>query len=227
MLKTISDPGAETAARFGATIAPIGDRNSDGFIDLAVGAPLSAGGDGRVWTFTSRGPADTAFAGCSPSSGPGTGGKPSTGEPVGARILRRLSLRPSKRKLKRRSALRLSGSLKASASQAACQRRQKIAVQRRKLSGGRFQTFDVAVTTKTGSFRTTTRPSSHLSVPRPGVPDETVHGGHVEDREGRCAQACEGRRRAPLSARQDSWNWTKNRCMRGFAFGTLVLPGTP
>lgn len=159
VLKTISDPGAETGAQFGATIAPIGDRNSDGFIDLAVGAPLSLGGDGRVWTFTSSGPADTAFAGCSPSSSPGTGGKSSTGEPVGARILRRLSLRPSKRKLKRRSALRLSGSLKASASQAACQRRQKIAVQRRKLKGGRFQTFDVAVTTKTGSFRTTTRPS--------------------------------------------------------------------
>ena len=79
VLKTISDPGAETAARFGATIAPIGDRNSDGFIDLAVGAPLSAGGDGRVWTFSSSGPADTAFAGCSPSSGPGSGGKPSTG----------------------------------------------------------------------------------------------------------------------------------------------------
>ena len=65
---------------------------------------------------------------------------------------------PSKRRLKRRSALRLNGSLRASASQATCQRRQKIAVQRRKLSGGRFQTFEVAVTTKTGSFQTSTRP---------------------------------------------------------------------
>ena len=66
---------------------------------------------------------------------------------------------PASARLKRGSALRLSGSLKASAGQATCQRRQKIAVQRRKLSGGRFQTFEVAVTTKTGSFRTSTRPS--------------------------------------------------------------------
>ena len=160
VLKTIADPAGEAGAQFGITVAPIGDRNGDGFIDLAVGAPRSAAGAGRVWTFTSTGPAGPAFTGCSVSSGPGgPGGNPSLGEPVGARILRRLSLVPSKRKVKRQSALRLSGSLKASANQATCQRRQKIAVQRRKLSGGRFQTFDVAVTTKTGSFKTTTRPS--------------------------------------------------------------------
>jgi hypothetical protein len=160
ILKTIDAPPGEEGARFGVTVAPIGDRNSDGFIDLAVGAPLSAGGAGRVYTFTSSGPA-TAFAGCSPASNPGPGGgaKTTPGATVRARVLRRLALVPSKRRVKRGSALRLTGRLKASAGQAACQRRQKIAVQRRKLSGGRFQTFEVAVTTKTGSYKTSTRPS--------------------------------------------------------------------
>jgi FG-GAP repeat len=158
ILKTITDPAGEAGARFGVTVAPIGDRNSDGFIDLAVGAPLSGGGDGRIYTFTSSGPAD-AFAGCNPTSNPGPSSAKPPSSTVRARVLRRLALVPSKRRLKRGSALRLNGSLKASAGQAACQRRQKIAVQRRKLSGGRFQTFEVAVTSKTGSFRTSTRPS--------------------------------------------------------------------
>ena len=76
------------------------------------------------------------FAGCGPSSNPGPGGGSNLRQPargtVRARVLRRLALVPSKRRLKRGSALRLSGSLKASAGQASCQRRQKIAIQRRK-----------------------------------------------------------------------------------------------
>jgi hypothetical protein len=68
-------------------------------------------------------------------------------------------MKPSRRSIRRGAALRLTGSLKASAGQTACQRRQKVAIQRRKLSGGRFQTFDVAVTTSRGAFKASTRPS--------------------------------------------------------------------
>ena len=167
ILKTVGDPAGESGGGFGASLAPIGDRNADGFIDLAVGAPGSDGEAGKVYTFTSMGPAGAAFAGCGGSTGGGdTGGsssapKGTTGTPpkVRARVLRRLTLRTSKRRLPRGRLVRLRGSLKASAGQASCQVRQKIAIQRRKLKGGRFQTFDVAVTSRNGAFRATTRPS--------------------------------------------------------------------
>jgi len=160
VLRTISDPGSETGGRFGAAIAPVGDRNVDGFIDFAVGAPQSDGGAGRIYVFTSTGPASAGFAGCGTGGGPGPRGGPSTppSGKVAARVLRRLALVPSKRKLRSGSRLRLKGSLKASAGQASCQRRQKIAIQRRTVRGGRFQTFEVAITARNGSFNARTRP---------------------------------------------------------------------
>jgi hypothetical protein len=87
--------------------------------------------------------------------GPGPAGPSPT---VQARVLRRLTLAPSRRLLAHGSALRLNGSLKSNAGRRSCQSRQKIALQRRKLTGGRFQTFEVAVTTASGSFRAATRP---------------------------------------------------------------------
>ena len=74
-------------------------------------------------------------------------------------MLRRLALTPSKRRLSRGKSLKLRGTLKASAGQPNCQSRQKVALQRRKLKGGRYQTFEVAVTSKTGRFNAGTRPA--------------------------------------------------------------------
>jgi hypothetical protein len=164
ILRTIADPGGDAGGRFGAAIAPLGDRNADGFIDLIVGAPQSDGGAGTAYVFTSSGPAGPAFAGCGGPTEPGGGTVPGTttkppGSTVRARVLRRLTLVPSRHRLSRGKKLGLKGSLKVSASQAGCQVRQKIALQRRKLSGGRFQTFDVAVTAKDGGFKAATRPS--------------------------------------------------------------------
>jgi hypothetical protein len=168
VLKTLSD--GDPAGRFGSAIAPIGDRNDDGFIDLAVGAPGTASDSGSVQVFTSTGPA-SAFAGCGgpvdpgdPGGGGGGGGNPGGGPTkpapkVNARVLRKLVLVPNRRRLSRFAALRFKGSLKATAGNLACQRRQKIAMQRRKLKGGRYQTFDVAVTTANGAFTLGTRPS--------------------------------------------------------------------
>ncbi len=160
VLRTIADPGNETGGRFGAAIAALGDRNADGFLDLAVGAPASDGGAGRVYTFTSSGPAASAFAGCSFSSTPGPRStpRPRRGATVQARVLRRLDMKPSKRRIKSGSSLRLRGRLRTSAGQASCQRRQKIALQRRKLRSRRYQTFEVAVTARNGRFSLRTRP---------------------------------------------------------------------
>ncbi len=169
-LATLPDPSGETGARFGATIAPIGDRNSDGFLDLAVGAPDSASQAGRVTVFTSTAPAGAVPERCggpvdpgNPGGG-GTGGSGSAGSgssdppKVRARVLRQLRMKPSKRQISRGAALRFKGNLRASAGQPGCQRRQKIAIQRRKISGGRFQTFDVAITRAKGDFKASTRP---------------------------------------------------------------------
>jgi hypothetical protein len=84
-----------------------------------------------------------------------------TGNPaptVQTRVLRGLSLVPSKRRVSRSSLVRLRGILRATGGPANCRSRQKIAIQRRPTSGGRFQTFEVAVTTGSGSFRSSTRP---------------------------------------------------------------------
>jgi hypothetical protein len=159
VLRTITDPAGESGAGFGTAIAPVGDRNNDGFLDLAVGAPQSDGGAGHAYVFTSSGPA-VGFPGCSAGGGPGSsGGKPNPpAGKVSARVLRRLALVPNRRKLRSGSSLRLKGSLRASAGQASCQRRQKIAIQRRKVRGGRFQTFEVAITARNGRFNARTRP---------------------------------------------------------------------
>ena len=77
---------------------------------------------------------------------------------VQARVLRGVSLVPSKRKLRRNTLLRLKGVLKASNGPASCRSHQKIAIQRRDLRGGGFQTFEVAVTARSGSFKSSVRP---------------------------------------------------------------------
>ena len=172
VLRTIGDPNGESGAGFGTAIAPLGDRNSDGFLDFAVGAPRSTGSAGRVYVFTSSGPAADGFAGCGGGGGGGGGGSGGSGgaaprgktpaddnEPrVRGRVLRRLTLAPSRRTVAWGSPLSLKGALRTSGRQASCQRRQKIAIQRRKLKGGRFQTFDVAITARNGRFTVKTWP---------------------------------------------------------------------
>jgi hypothetical protein len=80
------------------------------------------------------------------------------GPTVQTRVLRGLTLVPNKRRVGKNRLVRLNGVLRVSGGPASCRSRQKIAIQRRKVSGGRFQTFEVAVTARSGSFRTSTRP---------------------------------------------------------------------
>ena len=69
-----------------------------------------------------------------------------------ARVLRRLVLKPTRKRVRKNATIRLRGTLSASGNRSVCQNRQKIALQRRKASGGRFQTFEVALTRATGKF---------------------------------------------------------------------------
>ena len=77
---------------------------------------------------------------------------------VQSRVLRGLTLVPSKRRVSKSSLVRLNGLLRVSGGPVSCRSRQKIAIQRRKAGTGRFQTFEVAVTARAGSFKTSTRP---------------------------------------------------------------------
>lgn len=172
LAQTICDPDGQSGAEFGASIATLGDANGDGFDDLAVGAPgfdhPGAANAGRVYILTSKGPASTGSPGECVSTGAGTtgdgvgggdtgGGDEATppgddDEVVIARVLRRLTLKSTRKRVQKNATIRLRGTLSASANRSVCQRRQKIALQRRRASGGRFQTFEVALTRATGKF---------------------------------------------------------------------------
>jgi len=172
LAQTICDPDGQAGAAFGASIATLGDANGDGFDELAVGAPgfdHPAGANaGRLYILTSKGPAGTgAPEACVSTGGGTTGGGGGSGDAGGgdeatppdeddtvviARVLRRLVLKSAKKRVRKNATIRLRGTLSASGNRSACQNRQKIALQRRKASGGRFQTFEVALTRATGKF---------------------------------------------------------------------------
>jgi FG-GAP repeat len=170
VLQSVPDPAGQSGSGFGVAIAPIGDRNGDGIVDLVAGSAGydgSAGADqGRIYVLTSTGQG-AAYPDCGGGTGPGTGAGGGTQNPpvtnppdgkVKGRAVRRLRLAVSRRRLYAYEIVKFKGSLRASANTATCQVRQKIALQRRKLRGGRFRTFDVAVTNRNGSFTLASRP---------------------------------------------------------------------
>lgn len=176
-LETI--PDAEGGAHFGAAIAPMGDLNVDGYVDLAIGAPEHNGGVGRVYLMKSNGapgpgisckPPDTgggggggSGGGTGASTGGGTGGgtpnKPqSGGKKARSLASRNIRLRASSKKIKVGKLVKLTGTLKAKSRKRSCQIRQKIAILRYdKVSKG-WPTIDVAVTERTGRFVVSVRP---------------------------------------------------------------------
>ena len=173
--QTICDPDNQSESRFGASVASLGDANGDGFDELAIGAPgLDRAGfsnAGRLYLLTSKaagaagapgqcastGGGDTGTGGGGGTAGGGGGGgttsatPPKSGTVVTARVLRRLVLKPNRKRVRKSRSFRLRGKLTASANRSVCQKRQKIALQRR-VRRGRYQTFDVAVTRASGAF---------------------------------------------------------------------------
>jgi hypothetical protein len=177
IVQTIRDPDPQAGGGFGFAVAPMGDVNSDGMLDLAVGMPgfnAGAGADrGRAYLLTSNGSAAPGPAGCAGGTGDGGGGgtgggtgagagsgsaggqqakRPGDGSVVVARVLRRLVLKANRKRVRRYGLIRLSGRLTASANRSVCQSGQKVALQRRKGKRGRFQTFELAYTRKSGRF---------------------------------------------------------------------------
>jgi hypothetical protein len=165
IVQTVNDPDPQSGGAFGAAIAPLGDLNRDGMLDLVVGVPGFDAGSltdrGRAYILTSDGSSGPGLAGCagSVSGGDGGGGgdeevfQPGDDDTVViARVLRRLVLKANHKRVRKFASVRLRGRLTASANRSVCQNKQKIALQRRKSSGGRFQTFEVALTRASGKF---------------------------------------------------------------------------
>ena len=170
-------PDADPGSNFGAAIVPLGDLNGDGYLDLAVGAPGHAGGQGAIYVMESNGQPgpDTSCnppnpggggggtgGGSTGGGGGGGGGNPgsprSGGGKVSSLAKRKISFGSSKKTVKIAKPLTLTGKLKSSKRKATCVRKQKIAIQR--FAGNNFwQTIDVAISSKKGTFSVKTSPA--------------------------------------------------------------------
>jgi hypothetical protein len=168
--QTIGAPGG--AGGFGTAVVPVGDVNTDGYPDFAVGAPSTTGG-GRVYVMRSNGAPGPGVIPCHPTGGDsGGGGATGTGGGGGgaatipppskktkALAVRRISFRSNKKKVKVGSPITLSGTLRATKKRRSCQRKQKVAIQRLALPSTFWATIDVAMTNKKGKFRATATPA--------------------------------------------------------------------
>jgi hypothetical protein len=178
-LQTISDPDAQPESGFGSRVFPMGDLNSDGFLDFGASsvrwdAPVPGGQPvldrGRVYIFRSDanavvpppppppgpGPAGPAGPAGAPGA-PGPAGAPGApAAPTAAPVLagRTVDLDASKSIIKRNATIQLRGVVEAFANPAGCEARQTVQLQRRSVSGSRFKTFRTATTSSTGSFST-------------------------------------------------------------------------
>jgi hypothetical protein len=173
ILKTIQAPAG--AGGFGSAVAPAGDVNADGYLDFAVGAPSTAGNQGRVYVMRSDGSLGREPGVCHPGSGGGDGGGGGSGggtgtpggpsgktpapggkQAVNALARRRVVIKSGKSQVKAGTRLTLKGRLKASKRKRNCQAKQKVAIQRN--GGGGWITINVAVTKRDGKFAVGTRP---------------------------------------------------------------------
>ena len=151
-LMSIQAPDQQEGSGFGTAVAPMGDLNGDGIIDLAVGAGLydgTTGADqGRIYIFRSDN---------SPAPPPPTRA-PAPAAPAVTLAGRTLVIAPSRSRVARRARLTLRGVLEAFANPAACQSGQAVQVQRRSPTSPIYRTFKRVVTNRSGRFTVRTRP---------------------------------------------------------------------
>jgi len=158
VVQTIADPAAQAGSGFGRALAPMGDLNGDGFLDLAVGSggydagapqncspcPPSTPAQGRIYLMLS----DNSPA--PPAPGPAAGA---------ALAGRTLELVANRARVRAGRPVTLRGTLEAFANEAACRAGQAVAIQRRAPRATGYSTLGQATTDAVGAFSFTTRPT--------------------------------------------------------------------
>lgn len=137
-LQNIPDPDAQANSAFGNAIAPMGDLNSDGFLDFAVGSPqydaTAGGNEGRFYVFlsdNSPGPASAA-----------------------AQSGRTIELEASRSSVKKGRSVRLTGFIEAFANKPGCEPNMQVTIQRRRAGKIPYKTLAQVATAADGSFST-------------------------------------------------------------------------
>jgi hypothetical protein len=183
VLQTIADPDQQAVSNFGAGLAPLGDLNGDGFLDLAVGAGrFDLNGNqpdtGRLYIFRSNNtPPPAPSQEEVPLEEPFVEGDfgdfgdfgffeedfSGFDETFGTTVERRVRLRSSKARIsvkrgaRRAPRVRLRGSVSAPGNEELCEASQRVLLQRRRDGGPRrlrrYRTFQRIKTTTSGKFK--------------------------------------------------------------------------
>jgi hypothetical protein len=160
VLQSVQDPDAHSSSSFGDSIEPLGDLNEDGFLDFAVGAFRYSSPSvlfvGRAYIFRS----DNSLA---PGAPTGTGTGPATPTtPAVTRSGRSISLKASKKRVRKRGKISLSGKI-AAISDPACERGQSVRIRRAKLGSRRFRAYKRVRSDSRGAFKLGLRPAASYS----------------------------------------------------------------
>ena len=165
-LQTIPDPDQQPGSSFGTAVAPIGDLNEDGFLDFTVAAdlfdanPTTGRNQGRVYILRSdNSPAPAGSPAPGAPAGPrGPAGAPGTPGSATTRAGRHIELVASRSRIRRGRLVRLRGVVEAFANAAACERGQRVSIQRRRAGSLRYRTFKRVRIARRGVFGLRVRP---------------------------------------------------------------------
>jgi len=194
-LQSIDPPDPQPGAGFGTALAPLGDLNGDGFLDVAVGAGLyDVGGNanqGRIYIFRSDdSPAPTQPA----ASTQGTQGAAASVTVVNGRTV---DLAASADSVRRGRRVRLSVVVEAFAGGTSCTANQVVALQRRAPHTAGYRTFAFRRTSSRGRLSTLTKPTT-TRLYRARVSQTATCGGAVSGAQ----RVTVTRRRSARSARR-------------------------
>ena len=168
VLQTIPDPDQQLGSGFGRALAPMGDLNEDGFLDLVVGAggfgpgtcspcaPTQAtAAQGRVYLFRSDN-TPLSSGGGAPGTEPPVGETPPPdGETPAAKLARSLSLDADDGKVKKGEKVRLRGRLEATGGNpASCESGAPVSFERKPKGADTYKEFDSDTSADTGKFGT-------------------------------------------------------------------------
>jgi hypothetical protein len=177
VLQSFPDPVQEPGSGFGEGVAPLGDLNGDGFLDLAIsggGYDLTTSGGacdspcanaGRLYIYRSD---NSPAAAPPPPPPPPPAAAPTVVERVttvpgpvlaGRAIEIEAGTNRIVRRAGQRRSVRIAGDVDAYANRSACERNQRVSLQRRVPGSMTYRTFKTVRTTAGGTFSTRTVPT--------------------------------------------------------------------